>query len=363
MRNRRLLFLFGIIVICFSFVWSSAPLAKSKKQGMQIPPTVVELTQAKMQNYQQSISEIGSLSAFEGINVSPEISGRVTNIYFHSGDVVKKGQPLIQIFPDIIKAELEKAQAQYQTSTVNYNRYKKLAVKGYYDKADLDIKKAEMESNKATVNQLNAQLSQTLIKASFDGKLGLREISLGDYIQPGTNIVSLQQLNPIRVDFSVSEVYIDQIKLGGQVKIISRAFPGKNFTGTIYAFNSIINVNTRTLDTRAKITNNKYLLIPGTFVEVTILIGTPAQVMLLPETAIVYSTSSDYVYLMKNHKAVKTPVTLGTKIGDNKVIIKKGLTTEDKVILGGQLKIHDGSPVMTQQEMQQMMAKQMPAKK
>ncbi len=327
----------------------------SKSQAQQMPPVVVKVVSAQQKTWEESIQETGSLSAFDGIMLSSEVNGRITHIYFKSGQDVTQGQPLIEIFPDIVKAELEKAQAQLQKSKLDYQRNYKLYKKGFVDKAILDGYIATRDSAQADVNNYTAQLDQHIIKAPFSGNIGLRLVSLGDYVSTGQNLVSLQSLDPIRVDFSVPQKYINAISVGDKASITSQAF-STTYTGKVYAKDSIVDANTRMINIRATINNPKHILVPGTFVEVALTVTHPQPVIVIPQTAVVYSVGGNYVYVMRDHKAVKTQVTLGNTIADNMLIVTKGLKSGDQVISQGQMKLFDGYPVMTEQEYQQYAA-------
>ncbi len=331
--------------------------AKSKHPAMkQMPPAVVSIAKVKEMNWQPSTKATGSLAAFNGIMVKSETSGRVTKIYFKSGEFVQKGEPLIQIYPDIIKAELQKAQAQLKLSQLDYQRSLKLYEKRFVSTADLDKARTGVSSNEAQTAQLQAELNQALIKAPFSGQLGLRQVSVGDFLTPGSEIVNLEQLDPIRVDFSIPEIYLSQLKVGQTVSVISRAYPNDKFVGKIYAVNSVIDPGSRSLDTRASISNSEYKLLPGAFVEVNVLFGSAEQVLVVPQTAIVYSPNKNYVYKVVSNKAVETPVKLGKKLPNNLLIITSGLKANDQVVSGGQIKIQNGASVMSPQEAEQMMS-------
>ena len=337
------------ILLLFSTVLVSVDTLAKEKDSNALPPTIVKVITAKQKEWQATVKAIGSLSAIEGIDVNPEIPGRVINIYFKSGQYVKKGQPIIQLYSDIIKASLESAKAQLKLSKVDFDRFFKLYKQGFYSKADLDKATATRDSSQSSVDLYEAQLSQTLIKTPFAGKLGLRKISIGDFLSAGEAIVSIEAVDPIRIDFSIPEVYIEQIKIGDEISIKSHAFK-ETYKGKIYAFNSIVDTKTRSLDMRASIPNKQYKLIPGTFIEVTVYFGDKKNLVVVPQNAIVYSPSGNYVYRMIENKAVKTPVKLGKKIENNEVIILEGLKTGDVVITEGQLKLYDGSKVITEQK-------------
>lgn len=347
--------LLNVLFICL-FVVSGLALAKKpanqSKSAHKMPPTVVQTITAHSKVWQNTINFNGSLSAFQGIMISSVTSERVTKIYFKSGQYVKQGEPLIQLYPNIIKAQFKKAEAQLKLSQADYQRALKLYKRKFLDAADLDKLQAKMQSDQADFKQAKSQLGQTLIKSPFAGKLGLRLVSLGEYLTPGTPIVNLQALDPICVDFSVSEIYLSQIKIGNKITLRSRAFPCEVYQGTIYALDSSVDPKTRMLGVRAKISNVNHTLLPGSFVSVTVYIEKAVPQIIIPQPAIVYSPQGNYVYRMINHKAVKTPVKLGQKLTDSQVIIIKGLKSGDVVIVGGQMKLFDESSVMTQQEAQ-----------
>ena len=250
------------ILFCSLLFFVSNSLAKTSPQKM--PPTIVTPITIKAQVWQDKIQSVGSLSAFQGVVLKPEASGRITKIYFKSGQIVKKGAPLIQLNDTIIKAQLQKAQALAILDKLNYQRYLQLYQKHFYDKADLDKALATLKGAQADVAQYQAQLQQTLISAPFAGKIGLVKISIGDFVNEGiTELVSLQQLNPLRVDFTVPGIYLREINNGDKVIV---NINDQQYRGTIYAYDAAIDPDTRMLAVRAKIQNDRYKLLPGAFV-------------------------------------------------------------------------------------------------
>lgn len=332
-----------LIAILCSFSATHVFAAKKSDGGM--PPAFVTVTNPTQTTWQDTISMTGSLASFNGITVKAEAAGRITHVYFSSGQMVKKGDLIIEIFPDIIKAQLKQAEAQLALSQTDFKRFAELLKKGFVTQAEYDKSAATMKSNQATVDQYKAQLSQTLIKAPFSGKIGLKLISLGDYVNIGQNIVQLEALDPIEVDFSVPEIYMSQIKVGTKVSLKISAYPKETFNGEIYAINAALDPSTRTLDVRASIPNPENKLLPGTFAEVSMYLGDPMTVITIPQTAIIYDPQGNYVYRVINNRAVKTPLTLGKKIENNQIIIPQGLTQNDVIVTEGQIKIGDGAPV------------------
>lgn len=354
------LIILGILALAvwFGYRYFIILMIAKYRAAYKMPPTVVQIYKATKQPWQPTIEATGSLSADEGVTLTTEVPGRITEIYFKSGTYVETGTPLVQLYPKIIQAELAGAKAKLAVDQANLERFTKLFKKGFYDKASLDKATATVEEDQATIDNYQAQLDQLTIKAPFSGRLGLRQVSLGDFLNTGNPIVDLQAIDPIRVDFNVPEIYLGQIKTGDKITITSRAISDKVYEGNIYAFNSKIDPNSRMLGVRAHVPNKDHILVPGTFVEVTVYLNKAQQPIIIPQTAVIYSLESSYVYLMKNHKAIKTPITVGQKLDDNRIIVTKGLQAGDPIIVGGQEKLHDNDAVMTQQEAQQMTEKQ-----
>lgn len=345
MFKRPLVFLiaFCLLIVMGWYGYHQFFGGKNGKQG-QMPPTFIETEIASQKQWQKTLLANGTLTASEGIMLTPEVSGRVTGIYITSGQFVTKGTPLVQLYPDLIQAQLDKAKALFEVDSVNYSRLDALYKKGFYDKFDLDKAKGQLDGDKADVDLYQAQLDQRLIKAPFDGMLGIRKISLGDYLNPGDSIISLQAIDPIRADFSVPDIYVNQIKVGNKVVVTSRALT-KKYIGSVMALNSKVNEDTRTLDVRSQIPNTNHELIPGTYVQVIIYLGQVENQFLLSQDAIAYDLSGPYVYKVVNNHAVKTAVKLGGKLANNQVIVIDGVSAGDVIITAGQLKLFDGAPV------------------
>lgn len=330
----------GVAIQAFSKNTHKAIMAKI----MQAPVYVTTET-VHPSIWQDKILATGSLSAFFGATLKAETSGRVTKKMFTPGAFVKAGTPLVEIYPDIIKGELKKAEALLALSKVDYILYEKLYRKGFFTKIDLDRSYTLIQSNEGDVEKLKAQLVQTLICAPFDGLLGLDLISLGDYLTPGKEIVNLQSLDPIRVEFYLPETVMSQLSAENTVEMRTPAYPKKIFSGKIYAKESLIDKESRQLACRASIPNQDHLLLHGMFGEVTVYLGDHQSVIIIPQSAIIYSTTETYLYRVINQKAVKTPVTLGRKLENSKIIILNGLKEGDVIVTAGQLKLSDGASI------------------
>lgn len=333
-------FRYALLVLLIA---SSVSYAKSPK-WQSIPP-VVQVVTAKSQSWQQQIQATGSLSALEGIVVKPEIAGRVTQIYFKSGQDVKQGAKLVALDQEILQAQLSSNQATEILREQQFKRAIELYKLHALSKADYDTARANLISAKATVEQSQAQLQEATIVAPFSGRLGLREVSLGDYLNAGEAIVNLQKLDPLIVNFSIPEVYLNQIAVGNSVQIHSDAFPNQMYVGKVYAADSVVDPNTRTLAMRATVPNPDKQLLPGTFVEVSLMLGKSQNVIAIPQTALLSALDGAFVYKIINNKAIKTPVTVSSR-NDQTAFISQGLKAGDVVVSDGGMKITQNNSIV-----------------
>ncbi|MGB6976682.1 MAG: efflux RND transporter periplasmic adaptor subunit [Gammaproteobacteria bacterium] len=312
-----------------------------------MPPAVVAVAEVQEQGWQDQVHSTGTLTADQGIMVKAEVPGRVTRVYFKSGQNVKQGEPLVELDQSILRAQLQLYEAQLHLNELQYKRYSDLYKKHFVSTSDYDTAAANLQSTKAQVAQVQAQLAQMLIKAPFSGKLGLKQVDLGDYVTAGQILVNLQDTDPLRVDFSVPETSLSKVAIGDTVLIRTNSYPDQTFKGKVYAFEASIDPNTRTLAMRANIPNKDNKLIPGSFVDVTLLLGKTQKLWVIPQTALVSSLQGDFVYRAINGHAVKTPVVV-QKRSAQQAVISSGLAAGDKVVTDGQLKIpFDGAPIMT----------------
>lgn len=322
--------------------YNTAIMAKSAK----IPPTFVEVITVVGNDHQEQISATGSLISIPGIIVKPEISGRITKVYFKSGDTVAAGTSLVEINTDVIKAQLADAKAQSNLAKAQFGRAEELYKTKDVSKDAFERAKANIASAQAKLENMQAQLRQANIVAPFAGKLGLSQVSVGDYVNAGQSVlVNLQSMDPLSVDFSIPENYLSKVAIGQTVLLRTDAYPKEIFTGTVEAIESLINQKNRTLSIRASVPNKDGRLLPGAFVETTLQLSKQQKLIMVPQTAVVYSPSGNYVFKIINNKAQKAPVTIGERDSSN-IIIKSGISIGDTIITAGQLKIGDGSPVI-----------------
>jgi membrane fusion protein (multidrug efflux system) len=334
--------IFIIIGIAFYYFHKSKNASAGPQGGM--PPTPVKTAIAKTQNWPTQIQATGTLNPEQGIMLKAETSGRITQIFFTSGQEVKAGDPLIEINPAILKAQLNAAVAKANLSKGNYERALKLYERKVLSQQDLDTALSNQKSDEANVEQYKAQLTQNIIKAPINGKMGLRLFNLGDYIQPGQALVNLQSINPLRVDFSIPENKISILHIDNPIRIHADAYPDEAFSGKVSGIDSAIDSNTRSIAVRGQIANPEGKLLPGNFVQVTLLGNSARPFVTVPQTAIVYDAASNYVYVIVKNQAVKKNIEIAEQ-NESQVALKSGLHEGEIVITEGQLKIGEGAPV------------------
>jgi membrane fusion protein (multidrug efflux system) len=311
----------------------------------QFPPVPVQVATAQKQMWQDQIQATGTISAIEGVMVKSEIAGRITKIYFTSGTDVKKGDPLFQIYPDILEAQLSNNQAALQLAQVNYNRAVALYQKRVISEESLDEYTTQLQQAQANLDQTKANLVQHNIVAPFSGRIGLKFVDVGDYVNAGADLVDLQQMDPLRVQYSVPDRYISQLAIGDQAEIAPSSTPNTVYMGTVYAFEAAVDPSTRSFSMWAKIPNPNEDLVPGTYADITMFVGKPKPIIAIPQTGALYSPQGEYVFKVVDGKAVKTGITAGMR-KDDLIEVTQGLQAGDVVVTAGQIKLVDGSPVV-----------------
>jgi membrane fusion protein (multidrug efflux system) len=283
------------------------------------------------------------------------VSGLVAKINFSSGQEVKAGTLLLELDASSDLAKLQSLKATAELAHKTYQRDQQQFQEHAVSKATIDSDMATLKSAEAQVAEQQATIDKKYIKAPFDGRLGIRAVDIGQYLNAGTTIVTLQSLDPIYVDFYLPQRSLSEIATGMTVKVASDAFPQKHFTGEISAISPKVDTQTRNIKIRARIHNPDHLLIPGMFVTADIDVGKAKPEITLPQTAISFNPYGNIVYLVQNkgkNKAGKPMlvaeqkfVTTGDTRGDQ-IAVLKGLSPGDIVVTAGQLKLHNGTPVL-----------------
>jgi len=323
-------------------------------------PQTVATIKAPSTQWRDSVTSVGSLVAINGADISAEVPGIVDSINFKSGDNVPAGALLVTLRANNDNAVLAQLQAAAKLDQVNYERDQKQLKADAVSQATVDSDAAALQSAVAQVQAQQALMAEKQIRAPFAGTLGIRQVDVGQYLAAGTEIVTLQQLNPLFVDFYLPQQILSQISVGQPVTIDIDAFPGKDFAGTIVALNSAIDTATRTVQVRAILPNDDLLLRPGMFATVNIGIGLPQNLVTLPQTAITYNPYGDTVYTVAPGKgadgkqeliAKQQFVQIGNTRGDQ-VAVLKGISAGDEVVTAGQLKLRNGSSVVVNNDVQ-----------
>jgi len=323
----------------------------SDKQGGKakgFPPAVIAATEVQQESWEPSLRSVGSLVATNGINVSSEVNGIVSDIVFISGQPVEQGQELIKLDASVDKAALEALRAEQRLAEVQFKRAKDLLKKRVSSKSEFQEAEARFDAARARVKQQEEVIKRKVIRAPFAGLAGIRDVDLGQYFQAGSPIVSLQALDPIFVDYTLAERYIARIKPGQIVHVRLDAVPGKVFDGQIIAIDSGIDTGTRTLKVRASLTNQDKVLRPGMFAEVETITDVAKPVLTLPQTAISFNTYGKYVFVINRDdkgelKVKRTAVETGEQ-HDGRVEVLN-LKSGMQIVRAGLVKLRDNMTV------------------
>jgi len=305
---------------------------------------VVEAVTAAVASMPQMITAVGSLRSDESVTLRPEVAGRVVRIGFEEGRPVAKGALLVKLDAAVNDAEVQQAKANLVLAKSKYERAIDLQKQNFIsgqarDEAENNFKVAEAAQALAA-----ARLAKTEIRAPFSGIIGLRSVSIGDYVKEGQDMVNLESIDPLKVDFRVPEIYLKQVQVGQTLEIGLDALPGKTYQGKVTAINPLVDAAGRAIVIRALVKNQDTALRPGMFARVKLFTREAQDALVLPEQALVPQGEEQYVFRVVDGKAVRTKVEVGQR-RDSRVEILKGVARGDTVVTAGQLKIRDGTPV------------------
>ncbi|WP_342244100.1 efflux RND transporter periplasmic adaptor subunit [Pseudomonas sp. OTU5201] len=364
MLLRRMLIMLGVVALVV--------LALAAYKGFSIyqqvqqfsapqPPISVSAENAVEQPWQSRLPAIGSLKAFQGVDLTVEASGTVQDVLFLSGEKVKLGQPLIQMDSDVERASLATAEAELSLARVEFARGRSLVSRQNISKSEFDRLSSELQAATGKVAQLRALLDKKRIIAPFSGTIGIRQVDVGDFLSSGTTIATLQDLNTLFVDFFLPEQSAPLLKVGQKVRISVAAFPGEFFEGDIAALNPKVEETTRNLQVRAMLQNPDGKLLPGMFANLEVLLPGDQERVVVSESAITYTLYGNSVYVIDEKKNAEGQPEKGqdgqpqlvverrfVETGehrDGKVVVLKGLQAGEQVVTSGQLKLDNGSHV------------------
>ena len=328
---------------------------KEAMAGMANMPQTVSATKAEASDWQPRIDAVGSLRAGRGADLSLEVPGVVETITFQSGDEVKAGQVLLTLRSEDEVARVQSLEATAQLAQITYDRDVKQLKAQAISQAIVDNDEANLRNARAQVAVQKAVLEKKTLRAPFDGKLGLRQVDLGQFLSAGTVIATLQDLDPIYVDFLLPQQAVAQIAVGETVRAKVDTFPGRVFEGKITAINPKIETASRNVQVRATLPNADKKLLPGMFATVELDTGEAQRLITLPQTAVSYNPYGSLVYIVddKGKGADDKPqlvarqvfVTTGATRGDQ-VAILKGVAEGDTVVTSGQIKLRNGVPLI-----------------
>jgi membrane fusion protein (multidrug efflux system) len=329
--------------------------------SMGFPPQTVATMVAGSQEWQTQLEGVGSLRAVNGADLSSQVAGTVSALHFDSGADVKAGTLLVELAQadDLAKLQSLKATAALAQITLDRDQ-KQLKAQGVSQQV-VDTDEQNLKSAQAQVTEQQATIDYKNVRAPFDGKLGIRQVDLGQYLAPGTTMVTLQSLDPIYVDFFLPQQALDQLKVGQTVSASIDTYPGKTFPGEIAAINPKVDAATRNVQIRAALKNPDHVLLPGMYATVDIATGTPQRFVTLPATAISYNSFGNNVFLVDdkgkddkgNPKLVarQVVVTTGQTRGDQ-IAVLSGVKDGDTVVTAGQIKLRNGAPVIVNNQIE-----------
>lgn len=324
-----------------------APNQQAKAQGAagaQNAAIPVEVGTIELTSVAEEVEALGTLAADESVVIAPEIAGRVVSLGFREGEQVAKDQPLVMLDTAILDAELKQAQADLSLARDTYDRNRSLVQRGAGTQVALEQATAQLASQEARLQLAQAKLAFATIKAPFSGVVGLRSVGIGDFVSVGKQLITLTNIDPIKVDFRVPEIYLTQLKVGQPIQLKVDAVPEKPFAGKIFAIDPVVDVNGRAVKLRATIPNADLVLKPGLFARVTIMVDKRENALVVPETAVVPDGLSKTVFIIENGKAKRMPVELGKRL-TGKVEVVKGLKPGMQIVTAGQMRLREGATV------------------
>jgi len=365
MLLRRMLIMLGVVLVVV--------LALAGYKGFSIyqqiqmfsapqPAISVSAAHAEEQPWQSRLPAIGTLKAFQGVDLAAEVEGIVREVMFESGQKVTQGQALIQLDSEVERASLATAEAERSLAQIEYERGRSLVSRSNISKSEFDRLASALQKATASAAQLKAQLDKKRINAPFAGTIGIRQVDTGDYLSPGATIATLQDLSHLHVDFFLPEQRAPQLQVGQPVRLSVAAYPDEQFEVRIAAINPKVENETRNLQVRATLSNPDEKLLPGMFANLEVLLPDDRPQIVVPETAITYTLYGNSVYVVtekqsEDGKTVKdekgtAQLTVERRFVETgerragRVVISKGLKAGEQVVTSGQLKLDNGAHVV-----------------
>ncbi len=364
MTKRMLIMLFAVSLVLgavFGFIEFKGRMIKQFMTAQGEPPQTVSTMTAGYQEWQPELKAVGSLRAVHGVELSAEVAGIVTEIHFKQGDNITANTPLLQLRADSDHAKLKSLTAAAALARITYLRSEGQFKANAISKQTLDADKANLDVALANVAEQQALVDKKTLRAPFAGQVGVRNVDLGQFLNAGTTIATLQALDTVFVDFLLPQQALAALKAGQTVNLKTDTYPNQTFTGEISVINPKVELNTRNVLVRATLKNPEHQLLPGMYATVTIRVGKPQHHITLPRSAISFNPFGATVYLIdkqeaSNNAPVKLTakqsfVTTGETRGDQIAIIN-GVNEGDTVVTSGQIKLRNGTPVLIDNSVQ-----------
>ena len=363
MKKRMILALvaMAVFIAAIGFVkMRQVQAGMAQNASFQPPPEAVTTVRATQDQWPATVEAIGTVEAVQGVMVAADLPGLVSRIEFDSGRKVRKGEVLVRLDTRQEQAQLTAANAQTSLSSVNFERMRGLREKGITSQAEFDRAAAEHKQATARTGEMQAAIGRKTIRAPFSGVLGIRQVNLGQYLNPGDPIVSLQSLDPIYVNFAVPQQQVAELQVGREVGVTAEGTTKVRGAGKITAINSVVDEATRNIEVQATLPNPDGVLRPGMFVRAQVVLGEATPIIALPASAINYAPYGDSVFIVgqmkspdgKTYNGVRQQfVKLGASRGDQ-VAVVSGVKPGDEVVSSGVFKLRSGAAVVVNNKIQ-----------
>src|SRR6266487_4278981 len=346
----------GLIALVVIIVGIKAlQIGKMMSTPMVMPPTTVSSATVKEEDWAPTLSAVGSISAVQGAIIAAELGGVVSDIKFENGGVAKKGDVIMKLDASQEEALLRSAEAEAELARTDLERTQGLALQKVVSKAELDAAESKFRRLTAIVDQMRSSIRKKTLVAPFDGQLGIRQVNVGQMINPGQQVVALTSLDPVYVDFALPQQHLAQLSQGLEVRVRSDAVPGRVFPGKLTAVNSMVDTATRNVSVQATLDNPDHQLRPGMFAKAEVVLPEKSSALVIPGSAVSYAPFGDSVFIIEKKKDEKTGketqvirqqfVRIGEARGDF-VSVTEGLKAGETVVGTGVFKLRNGMAVM-----------------
>ncbi len=356
-RKPRLWLRLLVVILGVSAVTGALAYAKYMQildqiaMGSQEPPPIsVTVAEAADAQWNRRVKAIGTLVAIQGVDITTEVSGVVKSINFESGDDVEQNTLLIELDNRTEMANFESAQAQYESDNSQYQRLLQLKDQSFVTNNDIDTQASLVNIADAQVSVARTALAKKRIYAPFSGKLGIRQVDIGEYVAPGTPIVTLLSLDRLYLDFTLPERYFTALDIGQSIRFRVRSYPERSFDARVQTWNPELDADTRNIAVRAIVENRERLLAPGMFADMDVIARQKIPVVTVPETSIFYNIYGEAVYILENANADQVDVPPDYRLAARQVDvvyrdngfagITSGVSAGDLVVTSGQLKLY-----------------------